>query len=323
VSNTLPKRVADALSTAAKDEVAKAMQTAFTQLDREIVFDSVQQLMAEHGNSTMSVDENLKWRTKLLPAMAGCCALMAYINTTHNTITVACTGDSRAILARVNTAGKWQAIRLSQDQTGRNEEEKARMVQEHPKEVATVIMRGRVLGGLEPTRAFGDARYKWPANVTRFVQQTLFPERRGVPEHYHTPPYVTSQPLVQHHTIDPGQDKFLVLATDGLWDRLSDAQVADILTRCHTQVQSLQTGKSTPTNSEWSLIPDENAATTLVRNSLGGTDTEKIRILLEMTAPTSRRYRDDITVLVVWLGDGSITSTAYNANLRKQSAPSA
>ena len=41
-----------------------------------------------------------------------------------------------------------------------------RMQAEHPADEAnTVIMRGRVLGGLEPTRAFGDARYKWPAEV--------------------------------------------------------------------------------------------------------------------------------------------------------------
>jgi hypothetical protein len=28
-----------------------------------------------------------------------------------------------------------------------------------------VISRGRILGGLEPSRAFGDARYKWPREV--------------------------------------------------------------------------------------------------------------------------------------------------------------
>ena len=28
-----------------------------------------------------------------------------------------------------------------------------------------MISRGRILGGLEPSRAFGDARYKWPREV--------------------------------------------------------------------------------------------------------------------------------------------------------------
>lgn len=46
-----------------------------------------------------------------------------------------------------------------------------RMQSEHPaSEAETVIQRGRVFGGLEPTRAFGDARYKWPAAFQlRFV----------------------------------------------------------------------------------------------------------------------------------------------------------
>lgn len=40
------------------------------------------------------------------------------------------------------------------------------MKSEHPPDEAEdVIQRGRVLGGLEPSRAFGDARYKWPAEV--------------------------------------------------------------------------------------------------------------------------------------------------------------
>jgi pyruvate dehydrogenase phosphatase len=42
------------------------------------------------------------------------------------------------------------------------------MQSEHPPEESeAVIQRGRVLGGLEPTRAFGDARYKW----TREIQE--------------------------------------------------------------------------------------------------------------------------------------------------------
>lgn len=45
-----------------------------------------------------------------------------------------------------------------------------RIQSEHPADEAhSVIRGGRVLGGLEPTRAFGDARYKW----TREVQEML------------------------------------------------------------------------------------------------------------------------------------------------------
>ena len=40
------------------------------------------------------------------------------------------------------------------------------MRSEHPAgEKNDVIRNGRVLGGLEPTRAFGDARYKWSSEL--------------------------------------------------------------------------------------------------------------------------------------------------------------
>ena len=41
-----------------------------------------------------------------------------------------------------------------------------RIQSEHPpSEADDVVRRGRILGGLEPSRAFGDARYKWPVPV--------------------------------------------------------------------------------------------------------------------------------------------------------------
>lgn len=41
-----------------------------------------------------------------------------------------------------------------------------RIQSEHPTDEAdTVIKNGRILGGLEPSRAFGDARYKWTREV--------------------------------------------------------------------------------------------------------------------------------------------------------------
>jgi serine/threonine protein phosphatase PrpC len=40
------------------------------------------------------------------------------------------------------------------------------MRSEHPaSEAEDLILRGRVLGGLAVTRAFGDAYYKWPREV--------------------------------------------------------------------------------------------------------------------------------------------------------------
>lgn len=46
----------------------------------------------------------------------------------------------------------------------------------------------------------------------------------AIPPFYYTPPYLTAKPQVAHHQLQP-RDKFLILATDGLWDFMSPLQV--------------------------------------------------------------------------------------------------
>lgn len=45
-----------------------------------------------------------------------------------------------------------------------------------------------------------------------------------IPDFYYTPPYLTAKPQVTHHHLQP-RDKFLILATDGLWDFMTPLQV--------------------------------------------------------------------------------------------------
>jgi len=117
--------------------------------------------------------------------------LLAVFDTAHRDLYVACVGDSRAVAGvwepSEDGKGHWRIEVLTEDQTGRNPSELARYVptrillsstddlylksirSEHPKDEEDYVIReGRVLGGLEPSRAFGDARYKWP----RAVQET-------------------------------------------------------------------------------------------------------------------------------------------------------
>ena len=50
-----------------------------------------------------------------------------------------------------------------------------RIQSEHPAdESQNVVRNGRILGGLEPSRAFGDSRYKWPREVQE-VYVPLYP----------------------------------------------------------------------------------------------------------------------------------------------------
>ena len=126
---------------------------------------------------------------------------------------VACTGDCRAVAGVWEPSsdgsgnGIWRVDVLSDDQTGRNPSELKRYVSfivrscymqasidgkntlifikinmafdnrlqaEHPRETETVVQRGRILGGLEPSMAFGDARYKWPLKVQQMYVPSCF-----------------------------------------------------------------------------------------------------------------------------------------------------
>ncbi|KAJ3308697.1 hypothetical protein HDU93_005666, partial [Gonapodya sp. JEL0774] len=240
--------------------------------------------------------------------------MLAYVE--GNDLYVACTGDSRAVLVRRVSDGagagggtlataRWLTTQLSEDQTARNPDELRRMLTEHPGEEYTVISRGRVLGSLMPTRAFGDARYKWPKFIpsssasataslmgggkTEFYNQVLSAfYSRGPARNYLTPPYVTALPIVTHAHIPSGNPVALVVATDGLWDELESEQVGEALGNAYTALWKTDGHVGTT----------DNAATHLIRESLGGkTDHAKVSRLLALPkGPVSRRKRDDVTV---------------------------
>lgn len=157
---------------------------------------------------------------------------------------------------------------------------------------------------------------------------------RAAPAALKTPPYVTSRPEVTHRKLSlPTLDstskpksslRFIVLATDGLWDELSSEEVVALVgghfaglkgsipkatlptlvpttSGSHT-VEGKDVRRAT-TDGTWAFR-DENISTHLIRNAFGGANELKLRRLLSIPAPLARRYRDDITVTVVWWEDG-------------------
>ncbi|KAG8736214.1 hypothetical protein FRC10_009563 [Ceratobasidium sp. 414] len=330
--------------------VQLAIQTAFANLDSEIVNAPIRVLeMLQAKAGSIKPWEHPMAEASMLPALSGSCALLALIDTARRDLHVAVTGDSRAVAGYweedASGEGKWRVEVLTEDQTGRNINEYQRMVAEHPPDEASfVIQRGRVLGGLEPTRAFGDSNYKWPRELQeRLTSSLLAPGStyRKCPSNLKTPPYVTSQPVITRrafHFLSPPAHKpqsktppdskstlrFLVLATDGLWDELSSSEVVSLVgahfdgRRGNVSKSELTKtviapaeaagveGKSAEskakqgsTEGEWAFV-DENVGTHLIRNAFGGADREKLHQLLSIPAPHSRRYRDDVTVTVVW-----------------------
>lgn len=125
-----------------REKIDKAITIAFQRLDADIL----------NGSLILPGLENAGLRDQMRSSFAGSCALLAFLD--GKDLYVACTGDARAVLGRKTKSG-YETLPLSQDQTPRNPEELRRMMQEHPGEEYTVVVNGRVLGGLMPTRAFG------------------------------------------------------------------------------------------------------------------------------------------------------------------------
>jgi pyruvate dehydrogenase phosphatase len=290
-----------------QESVQRAITKAFVHLDSSII-----ETARQTSQSHLPLQEKMQ---KLMPAFAGSCALLSLYDPVTRNLHVACTGDSRAVLGQRNSDGSWEAVPLSIDQTGSNAEEIARLRQEHPGE-QDMIKDGRVLG-LAVSRAFGDGRWKWPLELQKEFRRRFYGPKPLTPE-VQTPPYVTAEPVVTTTKIDPKRPSFLILATDGMWDTLTNQQAVNLVgTWLESQANGTRNSKPKPMydsfdfgqfwkgvnwkfEEERTTTQDENVAVHLMRNSLGGNHDELIAGRLAASAPFSRDLRDDITVQVAF-----------------------
>ncbi|KPP78768.1 Pyruvate dehydrogenase (acetyl-transferring)-phosphatase 2, mitochondrial-like [Scleropages formosus] len=265
-------------------------------------------------------------------AFAGSTACVAHIGAEG--VHVANAGDCRAVLGVQEEDGSWSAVPLSHDHNAENERELARVRARHPKaEEGTVVQDGRLLGILMPLRAFGDVRFKWSQELQQSVlengcDQDSLNIFQYSPANYLTPPYLDVTPEVTYHRLRP-KDRFLILASDGLWDALGSEEavrlVAEHLTglpmrapvsaserqvslgQMHTLLQRRRARAMPP--------PDTNAATHLIRHAIGANEygeleQERLEAMLALPDDLARMYRDDITVTIVY----------FNPNISKHSS---
>jgi pyruvate dehydrogenase phosphatase len=273
----------------------------------------------------------------LAPALSGSCALLAAFDPQKDILRVACTGDSRAVLGRWDPATKsYTCIPLSEDQTGFNEKEVARLTKEHPDEPDMINPKSGRLLGLAVTRAFGDHRWKWDNEFVKAVQHKFW--GTAPRPNNNTPPYLTAEPEITETKIvraDPdarGSD-FMIMASDGLWDRITSEHAVECVERWleakhrgggsvaqdprllanppkASSSLALEDGievdpengkeidwKATP---EYFAIEDENAAVCLARNAMGGTRRALFTGVLSVSGPSSRNAVDDTTIMVVF-----------------------
>ncbi|WVQ76422.1 hypothetical protein IAR50_006089 [Cryptococcus sp. DSM 104548] len=153
--------------------------------------------------------------------------------------------------------------------------------------------------------------------------QTIFLKTVG---NFH--PYITANPVMAWRDMHPenGDElKFLIMATDGLFDRLTSEEVFNLLAGHHSSPKQDGVEKAflpkiyshyetlsaedhpypkeeVGNEGSW-IFEDDNSATHLIKNSLGGADRELRQQLLSLRKPGVRAARDDTTVVVLWFDE--------------------
>jgi len=138
-----------------------------------------------------------------LPSKSGSTAVIAII--VGNQLVVANTGDSECILCKTTGTGKktkTEHVLMSYKHVPTDEAEKLRI-----SAAGGLVVFGRLFGSLAVSRSFGDRDYKDGG------------------QHF-----VSCEPFIKHLEISP-EDQFLVMACDGLWDKLSYEDVVGTVCR--------------------------------------------------------------------------------------------
>ncbi|POS71699.1 hypothetical protein DHEL01_v209907 [Diaporthe helianthi] len=234
----------------------------------------------------------------------------------------------------------WVATPLSTPQTPDRPDELASIHDKHPGEPDSDLLTqgGRRLLGLPVTRAFGDHRWKWPEEAISAAHNKFYAPA-GLPN-AKTPPYLSAVPEISTTTVKSAD--FAILATDGLWDTLSpDIAVHCLQTWLHdgrlkgpgpgkrhdnSQQQEPECVESVPvfpnrdeeatTRVGWAwewkgrpedfVVEDDNAATHLARNALGGKRREQFCTILGVLDPQKDDAHDDTTVQVLFFGNPEV-----------------
>lgn len=234
------------------------------------------------------VEQEMEDRPDLVSV--GSCVLVVLLH--GNDLYTLNLGDSRAVLATDGEAGdmsgnaRLKAIQLTDSHTVDNEVEKNQLLCDHPDDPMAIVA-GKVKGKLKVTRAFG---------VGYLKKKNLNDALMGIlrVRNLISPPYVSTQPSLNVHRISKS-DHFVVVGSDGLFDFFSNEEIVEFV-RCYIL--------SNPSGDPAKFLLEQ-----LVQRAAesAGFSTEE---LMNIPAGRRRKYHDDVTVIVIFLGTNQRTSKA-------------
>lgn len=303
-------------------QVEEYLINAFTRLDRDISLEPSNYSSRDVSSDLINI------------AFSGSVGVVAYVDGLD--LYVANVGDCQAVVGSRESGEKdWTVTPVSFRHDAENPSEVQRLFSRHPNESNNILRGGRLFGELMPLRAFGDNRYKWSRKELMSLKEAASKssddtlqgyKNYTIQNSYRTPPYLDAEPQVVRYRLSP-KDRFLVLATDGLWD--SDGMTVEkvvslvghhsmgqqSLTRYRpsegTNLQRINEVLKKRKENLSKRTVDKNSATHLLRHALG---LEHGSVSAQLTLPEKlvRYYRDDITITVVYFDPEYLMN--YHAN---------
>ncbi|KAF8405453.1 hypothetical protein HHK36_010359 [Tetracentron sinense] len=226
-----------------------------------------------------------QWPMKPQIAAVGSCCLVGVI--CGGTLYIANLGDSRAVLGRlVKATGEVLSMQLSAEHNACIESVRQELHSLHPDDSQIVVLKHnvwRVKGLIQISRSIGDVYLK----KAEFNREPLYAKFR-LREPFRRP-ILSNEPSISMHQLQ-SHDQFLIFASDGLWEHLSNQQVVDM-------VQN---------------HPRSGSARRLVKAALQeAAKKREMRYsdLKKIDRGVRRHFHDDITVIVVFL-DSNLVSRA-------------
>lgn len=280
------------------------------------LFPYLHKFAMEHGGLSAEVikkafhateEEFLRLVKRVLPvrpqiASVGSCCLVGAIS--NDVLYVANLGDSRAVLGRRvsdDNKVKVAAERLSTDHNVGVEEVRKEVEALHPDDSHIVVYaRGvwRIKGIIQVSRSIGDVYLKKPD----FYRDPVF-QQFGNPIPLKRPA-MTAEPSILIRKLRP-QDLFLIFASDGLWEQLTDEAAVEIVCK----------------------NPRAGIAKRLVRAALQEAARKRevgYKEIKKLKRGIRRHFHDDITVIVIYLDHhqkGSSNSRSKHNAIGCTSAP--
>nr|GMC62601.1 probable protein phosphatase 2C 60 [Ipomoea batatas] len=226
-----------------------------------------------------------QWPMNPQMAAVGSCCLVGIV--CDGTLYIANLGDSRAVMGRlVKATGEVLAIQLSTEHNASIESIRQELHSMHPDDSQIVVLKHnvwRVKGLIQVSRSIGDLYLK----KAEYNKEPLYAKFR-LREPFDRP-ILSSEPSISVHELEP-HDQFLIFASDGLWEHLSNQEAVDIV----------QNGTRNGSARRLVKAALQEAAK---KREMRYSDLKKI------DRGVRRHFHDDITVVVLFL-DSSLVSRA-------------